>query len=223
MRANVQSFTRVREKTRYYLCKYLYYDLTTRIDRYILALQKGHVREEVMESLSVFRGISVLKRKKQSPAQAREILENSAVSLGEVFDSFNYFYFGYATLDWMAVLIEAYDSPEDLTERNVRKKRSSGQPAAFRLRSPPFRTRKPLKGSGSSRMRRKRSWTGSTRWIRKPEDIREDGEEKTRSENTCRDSWILTALPSSAFFSFLAVKQNFPKGSRSQRTGCHSF
>ena len=117
MRANVQSFTRVREKTRYYLCKYLYYDLTTRIDRYILALQKGHVREEVMESLSVFRGISVLKRKKQSPAQAREILENSAVSLGEVFDSFNYFYFGYATLDWMAVLIEACDSPEDLTER----------------------------------------------------------------------------------------------------------
>ena len=83
MRANVQSFTRVREKTRYYLCKYLYYDLTTRIDRYILALQKGHVREEVMESLSVFRGISVLKRKKQSPAQAREILENSAVSVSD--------------------------------------------------------------------------------------------------------------------------------------------
>lgn len=117
MRANVLSFTRVREKTRYYLCKYLYYDLTTRIDRFILALQKGHAGEEVMENLSVFRGISVLKRKKHSPGQAREILENAAVSLGEVFDSFNYFFFGYATLDWMAVLIEAYDNPEDLTER----------------------------------------------------------------------------------------------------------
>lgn len=117
MRANVQSFTRVREKARYYLCKYLYYYLTTRIDRYILALQKGQAGEEVMESLSVFRGISVLKRKKHSPAQAREILENAALSLGEIFDSFNYFYFGYATLDWMAVLIEACDSPKDLTER----------------------------------------------------------------------------------------------------------
>lgn len=117
MRANVQSFTRVREKARYYLCKYLYYYLTTRIDRYILALQKGNAGEEVMENLSVFRGISVLKRKKHSPAQAREILENAVLSLGEIFDSFNYFYFGYATLDWMAVLIEACDSPEDLTER----------------------------------------------------------------------------------------------------------
>jgi len=117
MRANMQSFTRVREKTRYYLCKYLYYDLTTRIDRYINALQKGHVSEEVTENLSVFRGISALKRKKHSPEQAREILENAAISLGEIFDSFNYFYFGYATLDWMAVLIETYDSPEDLTER----------------------------------------------------------------------------------------------------------
>ena len=117
MRANAQSFTRVREKTRYYLCKYLYYNLTTRIDRYILALQKGHVSEEVLENLSVFRGISALKRKKHSPEQAREILENAAVSLGEIFDSFNYFYFGYATLDWMEVLIETYASPEDLTER----------------------------------------------------------------------------------------------------------
>ena len=80
-------------------------------------MQKGHVSEEILENLSVFRGISALKRKKHSPEQAREILENAAVSLGEIFDSFNYFYFGYATLDWMEVLIETYASPEDLTER----------------------------------------------------------------------------------------------------------
>lgn len=117
MRSNVQSFTRVREKARYYLCKYLYYDLTTRIDRCILALQKDQAGEEIMESLAVFRGISVLKRKKHSPAQAREVLENAAISLGEIFDSFNYFYFGYATMDWMSILIETYDSPAHLTDR----------------------------------------------------------------------------------------------------------
>ena len=120
MRINVQSFSRVRQKTRYYLCKYLYYDLTTRIARYLTALQNGCVKEAVMESLSVFRGISVLKRKKHSPVQAREVLENAAISMGEIFDSFNYFYFGYATLDWMTILIENYDSPEALSDRQKR-------------------------------------------------------------------------------------------------------
>ena len=110
LRINADVFSPVREKTRYYFCKYLYRMLTARIDRYTKALAQGDEEEaeDAFASLVVFKGISALRRKKHTPREAEQLLSNAAVSCGEIFDAFNCFYFEYASLDWMQVLLEYY-------------------------------------------------------------------------------------------------------------------
>ena len=106
--ANVEAFSPVREKTRYYFCKYLYYLIMTRINRYVAALRENMAEEDAFADLVVLKGISQLKRKKHSPEEARAFLLKTDLSCGEIFDAFNYFYFEYVSLDWMQVLLEYY-------------------------------------------------------------------------------------------------------------------
>ncbi len=114
--ANVEAFSPVREKTRYYFCKYLYYMLLSRIGQYTGALKEGIAVEDAFSELVVFKGISQLKRKKHTAEEAKAFLLQADLSCGEIFDAFNYFYFEYVSLDWMQVLLEYYGNPSALPD-----------------------------------------------------------------------------------------------------------
>lgn len=99
---NLESFSTVREKTRYYFCKYLYYYLQTRMEETIRELQENRIRNYV------FKGISSLNRKKTTVQEAREQLEGCHISCREIYSEFHYFYFEYISMDWMEILLEYY-------------------------------------------------------------------------------------------------------------------
>lgn len=120
LRTNIRSFSNVREKTRYYFCKYLYYFLLTRMRRYLDAMDTP-AEDEALEAMSVFKGLSKLKRKKYTREGAEELLMGSAVSCGEIFDALNYFYFEYVSLDWMEVQLEYYGNIDALPEPQKKK------------------------------------------------------------------------------------------------------
>ena len=103
-----ESLSQVREKTRYYFCKYLYYYLDSCIERYLEARRAGEAGESDIDELAIFKGITELKRKRLSDQDVRTLLRDKGLSLGALFDAFNYFYYGYVSLDWMEVLLEYY-------------------------------------------------------------------------------------------------------------------
>ena len=107
LRSNVEAFTPVREKTRYYFCKYMYYMINARCNRYVEAVLAGDA-EDALADLVVLKGITGLKRKKMTPEEIRRFLSETDLSCGGIFDAFNYFYFEYVSLDWMQVLLEYY-------------------------------------------------------------------------------------------------------------------
>ena len=107
---NIESLSPVREKTRYYFCKYLYYYLQSCMDRYLDGRQGKGTTEADIDNLAVFKGITALKRKKLSEEETRDLLNSSGLSFGAVFDAFNYYYFDYVSLDWMEVLLDYYGS-----------------------------------------------------------------------------------------------------------------
>ena len=109
--ANVRSFSGVREKTRYYFCKYLYYWLNRRIERYFEACRRGRGVDEALSELLCFKVVTVLRRNLTMPEKMkRDIIYRSALSCSEIFDAFNYFYFGYVSVDWAEALMECYES-----------------------------------------------------------------------------------------------------------------
>lgn len=118
---NIRAFSFVREKTRYYFCKYLYFALKTAIDRYLSALDGGSTPEAAARQLTLFKGITPLVRKKMTPAERRAFLESCGISCGAVFDDFSYFFFEYVSLDWVQVLAEYYGSLFDMPEREKAK------------------------------------------------------------------------------------------------------
>ena len=111
----------VREKSRYYFCKYMYYYLTTVLDRYIAARGDGTENDALPEEIAIFKGVTGLRRKKMTDDEVRAFLDDAGISLGAVFDAFNYYYFDYVSLDWMEVLVEYYGNfasmPEDSRHR----------------------------------------------------------------------------------------------------------
>ena len=119
--SNFNSFSEVREKSRYYFCKYLSCFLRTRINNYLNALETGLGVEPALEDLAVFKGLSRLKRKKMSSGEILKLLENAPISCGELFDAFNLFYFDYVSLDWMDVLLDYYGNIEALPDDSARR------------------------------------------------------------------------------------------------------
>ena len=118
---NIRSFSLNREKTRYYFCKYLYYDLLTKIDAFLAAAESGSVSEETYALLTMFKGVQTLKRKKMTPKEIRAFLMQADISCGGVFGAFNYFYFEYVSSDWMDVLIEYCGSLDSLPARDRKR------------------------------------------------------------------------------------------------------
>ena len=115
LNANIKSFSAVREKSRYYFCKYLYYYLNRRIENYFNACQKGLGVEEALSELLSLKAVTALRRNKTMPeAEKRKLIRESAVSCGEIFDEFNYFYFEYVSIDWVDIIMEYYGCADEI-------------------------------------------------------------------------------------------------------------
>lgn len=107
--ANLHSFSTVREKSRYYFCKYLYYYLNRRIENYFTSCRKKLGVDQALSELLALKTVTVLRRNKTMPEEEkRKLIQESAISCGEIFDEFNYFYFEYVSIDWMEILMEYY-------------------------------------------------------------------------------------------------------------------
>ena len=125
LRSNISQFSIVREKTRYYFCKYLYYYLERKIEDYIKSASRGiqYRMEDLMDELSIFKGASKVKRSAMKEETVREFLESASISCGVLYAEFNEFFFDYVSLDWMQILLEqAGDLSKLLLKNNNNKK-----------------------------------------------------------------------------------------------------
>ena len=118
MRENLMRFSKVREKARFYFCKYLYAFLLTRINAYIEMKRKGERDDDCLMGLTVLKGITQLRRENMTPEEAEKLLMDSRISCGAIYDAFNYFYFEYTSIDWMEVLLEYYGDPAKLPPKD---------------------------------------------------------------------------------------------------------
>ena len=105
--SNLQSFSLVREKTRYYFCKYLLYYLETKEETYLGALEAGR-RSAALGYLSVFRVRTALSRKKYSTIESAVMIEESPLSFGEIYRAYQEFYFETTQTDWLEIQLEYY-------------------------------------------------------------------------------------------------------------------
>ena len=135
MDSNVENFSAVREKARYYFCKYLDLYIRSKCEHYYACCEKsermvrqygnsldreerGYLESFALEELNFLKPLTALKKDarkskgRMSLEEKRELLENTALTPGGIFDEFNYFYFGYVSVDWMELVFELYGPVE---------------------------------------------------------------------------------------------------------------
>lgn len=131
MKDNIERFSSVREKARYYFCKYLHLYIQDKCDAYYKSCQlTDKVRHQfgagladderfmqekfALEELNFLKPLTTLgneaKRVKpgMTPEEKRAYLDTTSLTPGGIFDEFNYFYFGYISTDWLEILFELY-------------------------------------------------------------------------------------------------------------------
>ena len=108
MEENAFMFSSIREKARYYFCRYMLAYIDSRIDQYLESLSSGTGKDYAISELIVLKNISQLKRRKMNAYEAESLLRFSDISFGNLYDAFNYYYFEYVSNDWMDVLIDYY-------------------------------------------------------------------------------------------------------------------
>lgn len=139
MHSNIQNFSSVREKARYYFCKYLNLYIQEKCDRYYECCEKsermrlqygnaldkderGYLEKFALEELNFLKPLTKLKKEAQKSKQTmtrkekQDLLENTALTPGGIFDEFNYFYFGYVSVDWMELVLELYGPVKEWPE-----------------------------------------------------------------------------------------------------------
>ena len=130
---NAEMFSPMREKARYYLCKYLYYYLNRRIESYFAACEKKQGVDEALSDLLALKVVTTLRRhQRMDEADKRKEIAASAISCGELFDEFNYFYFDYVSCDWVEILMECYGTVEEIPaaqKKRVAEVLRKGRPA----------------------------------------------------------------------------------------------
>lgn len=139
----------MREKTRYYFCKYLYFYIEERCQKYYAKCKEKEraIQEEkekqVLEycrrqeknaliELDMLKNLSVLKeeadklKSKMNFSERKEYLEKAGFSYRVIFDRFNYFYFDFITLESAEYLLECHwrifgqtKEAEEITEQNL--------------------------------------------------------------------------------------------------------
>ena len=109
LKTNIEYYTSVREKTRYYFCKYLLYYLNKKMDDYLQVLETGLNYElEDARNEIVSKSKTDFKRKKQTLDGARENIYKNSISFSMIFKEYNNFYFGFINKDWFSVIIDYY-------------------------------------------------------------------------------------------------------------------
>ena len=106
---NLAAFSPVREKTRYYFCKYLYGYLSEAVDG-CLSHRGGSSEEEYVEALGELVKVQSYLERNRSATEKEVLnqLDASSLSLRGIFDNFNYFYGESVTAGWPDLLDEAY-------------------------------------------------------------------------------------------------------------------
>lgn len=118
---NIHAFSLVREKTRYYFCKYLYFYLENILNSYINSWSGKKNIEEASSEIMIFKGINNMKKQAKTEQDIRKFLMNTGISCKKIFNDFNYFYFEYVSLDWIGVLLEYYGNLKNLPDDDKEK------------------------------------------------------------------------------------------------------
>lgn len=131
MESNLDRLSAVREKARFYFCKYMYLYIKEKCGNYykscliseeLLERCGGRLPEGTrktqelfaLEELTFLKPLTKLKKEAEktgpgmTPDEKKEYLENAALTPGGIFDEFNYYYFGYISTDWVEILFELY-------------------------------------------------------------------------------------------------------------------
>ena len=117
--ANIQSFSSVREKTRYYFCKYLTYWINRRVERYFTACVRNQGIDDALSELLCLKVVTALRRKKTMPVEEkRALIQGSFISCSEIFNSFNSFFFEYVSTDWVESLLTCYEGIREFPPRH---------------------------------------------------------------------------------------------------------
>lgn len=117
--SNLQEFSDVREKSRYYFCKYLYYYLLSKIERYKAAVGNRVPDQKQLIGLLPIKAESTLRRRKTNPEHLMDILRKCAISPAAIFEEFNYYYFEYVSLDWVELMLENINDIEELNDSQM--------------------------------------------------------------------------------------------------------
>lgn len=122
MELNQKDFSIVREKARYYFCKYLNYYIEEKIEAYLVSRKTGFGVKQAVLELNVLKCTAFLRHKFANDEEIREGLLDCGISFGNIYDAFNYFYFGYVSADWLEILLEFYSGcVEDMNTEEKRK------------------------------------------------------------------------------------------------------
>ena len=120
MEDNREDFCVVREKARYYFCKYLCYYIEEKTEAYLAARKSGFGQEQTLVELNVLKCAELLRKKFKDDQEIREALLDCAISFGNIYDAFNYFYFEYVSTDWMEILMDGYQgSLSRMSEKEI--------------------------------------------------------------------------------------------------------
>ena len=106
MEDNREDFCVVREKSRYYFCKYLCYYIEEKTEAYLAARKSRFGQEQALLELNILKCVAILRKKFKDDQEIREALLDCGISFGNIYDAFNYFYFGYVSADWMEILMD---------------------------------------------------------------------------------------------------------------------
>jgi hypothetical protein len=210
--SNLASFSTVREKARYYFCKYLLYDLDGRKKACaeIAERETGARRRDVtvlpsdsflIRDLHVFKVLSRLRRKQHTSKEVNEIIESSALSLGMIYTLYSRFYFEYPFHDWIRILMENGTAPltldpntgktladaarRDTVHRNVKKPKERSDAALLEW------LQKEIQALEDDELSKKRS------------PISPAGKAKTSCARFFAEPWILTGPLCSPSFCIL--------------------
>ena len=158
---NIERFSSVREKARYYFLKYILYYIDEKTDAYLKAcgqvdrirLQKGEILTEeekniektAVEELSFLKPLKPLQRsadtakmtsKNYMPLEEKKKwLAGTSLTPGGIYEAMNYYYFGYISMEWLDLCVEMYPYFEDWPMA-ARKKIAEGLGLITRKTSP---------------------------------------------------------------------------------------
>lgn len=121
MERNKEDFRSVREKARYYFCKYLVYYIEEKAENYIAARKTGFGLEQAASELNLLKCAAKLRSRFKDDQEILDTLDACGISFGNIYDAFNYFYFEYISADWLEIQLEYYGA--DVSRLTVEEKK----------------------------------------------------------------------------------------------------